>query len=275
MQFINALSLTPEVNYWLANTRHPRILHVFDRACNLLNERREVLSVVTPQIGNGPFNLVLEEEILLSEHLTIESSVFIPGDQLRLGNLIISPADARLWSPSPDWEMLHAKKAKFLNQITSLTVPTYQSSLPPSLRSTFCTSIATVDLLTCLTITQKLAGLGIGLTPAGDDFIMGAIYAGWIVHPFEVAKTLAREIANTAAPLTTSLSAAWLRSAGRGETGILWHHFFDALVSSNPVQVQNAVDGILATGETSGADAFAGCFHTLICWAKMEIRCRS
>jgi hypothetical protein len=56
-QSINTLSLAPNACTGLANTRYPRILHVFDRACNLINERREVLSIVTPQIGNGPFNL--------------------------------------------------------------------------------------------------------------------------------------------------------------------------------------------------------------------------
>jgi hypothetical protein len=100
--------------------------------------------------------------------------------------------------------------------------------------------------------------MGAGITQAGDYFLMGAIYAAWIVHAPEIASVLAQEIANTAAPLTTSLSAAWLRSAGRGEAGSLWHQFFDHLISSEPVQIQNAMDEILAVGETSGADALVG-----------------
>jgi len=59
MQSINALSLAPDVRNWLANSRQPCILHVFDHACNLISERREVLSIVTPQIRNGPFNLIV------------------------------------------------------------------------------------------------------------------------------------------------------------------------------------------------------------------------
>jgi hypothetical protein len=49
------LSLAPAVNTWLKDSRHPRILHIFDSACNLINESREVLSIVTPQIGRGNF----------------------------------------------------------------------------------------------------------------------------------------------------------------------------------------------------------------------------
>ncbi|HXD12473.1 MAG TPA: DUF2877 domain-containing protein, partial [Anaerolineales bacterium] len=109
-----------------------------------------------------------------------------------------------------------------------------------------------------------LAGLGAGLTPAGDDFIMGAIYAAWILHPFEVARGLAEEITDNAAPLTTSLSAAWLRSAGKGEAGILWHEFLDTLIDENTIQIQAAMDKILAVGETSGADALSGFIGTCV-----------
>jgi len=40
MQSINALSLALDAREWLTNSRHPRTLHVFDHACNLINERR-------------------------------------------------------------------------------------------------------------------------------------------------------------------------------------------------------------------------------------------
>jgi hypothetical protein len=94
----------------------------------------------------------------------------------------------------------------------------------------------------------------------------------WIIHPLEIASTLTQEIATIAAPLTTSLSAAWLRSAGRGEAVILWHVFLDALLVSrigNPTYsagILEAIDNILAVGETSGADALAGFFGTIAAW---------
>jgi len=286
MQLINARSLTPDVNDWLANSRHPRILHVFDHACNLINERREVLSIVTPQIGNGPFNLVLEDDILFSEHLNIETPVSIFGNQLNLGGLTIKVENTKLWSPRPDWEMLHAKR----DDITKLLLTNYQKcdldtvsaiastySITTSLQSpvsnlqfsnSLTLSLANADLPSSLTAAQQLAGLGQGFTPAGDDFIMGALYAAWILHPREIAVVLAQEIAETASALTTSLSAAWLRSAGRGEAGSLWHELFDALVVGDEIEIQKTMSNILAVGETSGADAMTGFFGTIICWAE-------
>jgi hypothetical protein len=255
---INVLSLAPSGCDWFESSLQPRILHVFDNVCNLINERKEVLSIVTPQIGNGPFNLVLEEDVLFLKYLDIESSVSFRDDQLTLGELTVNVAKAKLWSPRPDWEGLYTKRQDILNQITSLAIIHYQPSLPTQLLSTFSTSLIAANLTASLICTKQLAGLGMGLTPAGDDFILGALLAAWIIHPLEVANVLAKEITNIAAPLTTSLSAAWLRSAGRGEAGALWHHFFDALVSSDLVQIQNAMDKILEVGETSGADALSG-----------------
>src|SRR5215216_6945929 len=98
MRSINAHSGTQNVRDWLANSRHPRILHVFDHACNLINERREVLSIVTPQIGNGPFNLVVEDNVLFSEHLKLQFLISVFPNQLNLGDLSINTKNAKLWS---------------------------------------------------------------------------------------------------------------------------------------------------------------------------------
>jgi hypothetical protein len=259
-QFIHAISLTPEIKSWLTHTLHPCVLHIFDRACNLINERGHVLSIVTQQIGNGPFNLVLEEDVSFSGHLRVESPISIMDKQLMLGNLTIHTGNAQLWNPCPDWENLHDHRDRIVHQITQLPFTIYQ--LPNSLPS----SLALADLPSSLIAAQKLAGLGVGLTPAGDDFMMGAIYAAWIIHPVEVVSGLSQEIVNIAAPLTTSLSAAWLRASGRGEAGVLWHEFFDALISSQTPRIQETTNNILAVGETSGADALTGFMSVFTSW---------
>jgi hypothetical protein len=140
-----------------------------------------------------------------------------------------------------------------------------------SLISNLSSALANADVPDAKEITSKLAGLGPGLTPSGDDYIMGALYAAWIIHPFTVARVLAHETANTAAPLTTSLSAAWIRSAGKGDAGILWHDFFDALVSTSTPRMQETMKKILAVGETSGADALAGFAGVFASWREQTL----
>jgi hypothetical protein len=261
-QPVQALSLTSAVNNWWANSRHPRILHLFDHACNLINERGEVFSVVTPQIGNGPFNLVIETNDLFSELLSLESPISISPTHLTIGSLSIHTAGAELWEPRPDWQLLHSRKDDITTQL--LKLPVANDPFSHSLVSNLSATLATTDTSTAKTIASQLAGLGNGLTPSGDDFIMGALYAAWIMHPPDIACTLVQKVAETAAPLTTSLSAAWLRSAGRGEAGILWHDFFKVLLSENAVKIQTAMEQILVVGATSGADALSGFIQTFL-----------
>jgi len=273
MQTIKTLSLTLDVNRWLANTRHPRILHIFDRACNLINERKEVLSIVAPQIGNGPFNLVIEDDICFADHFSLESPISISPDQITLGDLTIHTAGTNIWNPCPNWEMLYTKREEIANQVTELPITNY-SSLPQfsnSPVSDLCSSLVTTDISRAKSLAAKFAGLGIGLTPSGDDFIMGALYAAWIIHPHEIASQLALEISEATAPLTTSLSAAWLRSAGKGEAGILWHDLFSSLLLpfSN---IQLPITKLLSIGETSGADALAGFIGTFISYAEVDAK---
>jgi len=276
---IHALSLTSHVRDWLLSSPKPRILHVFDSACNLINEQG-VLSVVTKQIGDGPFNLVVDGDICFSDFLRAESAVSILGSQMIFGDLTINTADAKLWNPVPDWGNLHSMKdiiIRFLRKF-EISSPGLRMAARiadcPSPVADLCSAIVDSDTPSALTCATRLAGLGAGLTPAGDDVLLGSIYAAWILHPANTAKTLAERIVETAAPLTTSLSAAWLRSAGRGEAAILWHELFDALCAgpiTNPnylVAVENAMDRILAVGETSGADALSGFIGTIATYAE-------
>ncbi len=198
--------------------------------------------------------------------------------------------------------MLHARRNDILNQLISLSITNYQAygldtpfaktaqccsttivnpKLPITnyespvsnlqFSNSLISSLANADIPSTLTAAQKLAGLGIGLTPAGDDFILGAVLAAWIIHPSDVASVLAEEITNIAAPLTTSLSAAWLRSSGKGEAGILWHNFFNAL--SLPISnLQSPITNLLSIGHTSGADALAGFIGTFISYAESKTK---
>ena len=270
MQFTKAVSMAPAARHWLADTSQPAILHVFDTACNLINERKEVLSLATQQIGDGPFNLVVGRDVLFSAFLSIRSPITIHPDHMVLGRLVIDTSNAKLWFPHPDWEKLHGRARQIVAQVASLPIDRYRPLLPEAVLTDLLASISTANIPSSVSAAAQLAGLGPGLTPAGDDFIMGAILAAWVLHPVDVAQRIAEEIANIAAPLTTSLSAAWLKSAGRGEAGILWHNLFEALISSNRVLLRETVEELQAVGHTSGADALAGFFGTLIAYAESE-----
>jgi hypothetical protein len=105
---------------------------------------------------------------------------------------------------------------------------------------------------------QTLAGLGGGLTPAGDDFIVGVLLAAWAGLYAPGAHMLAPSLAEAAAARTTTLSAAYLRAAAQGECIAHWHALFAALVQADGAALPAAVSALVSIGHTSGADALAG-----------------
>jgi hypothetical protein len=91
----------------------------------------------------------------------------------------------------------------------------------------------------------SLAGLGPGLTPAGDDLIVGYVAGLQLLHG---RSEQAAALAEAAARRTTSLSATLLRHAARGELPEAAHEYLDRGLEA----------GLLAWGQTSGRMLLAG-----------------
>ena len=108
-----------------------------------------------------------------------------------------------------------------------------------------------------------LAGLGPGLTPAGDDYLVG-LMAGLRLWPAPLENSgLSPEeacpiILEATEGRTTLLSRAFLRSAKQGLFGENWHELLAALAKGDAIGIQRAARRILSSGATSGADALAG-----------------
>jgi len=282
MQSLEALSLSPGVKQWLTNARPARVLHVFGRACNLINEDGELLSIVTPEIGDGPLNLVIRESACFPDFLRAQSPVSVSADGLALGSICIRTTAARLWSPQPSWGQLYRNRRAIASRLSGISVLELLkrsgfalSGLPgrrglfisESVLSDFCLALAGADIFTARRLAARLAGFGVGLTPAGDDFLLGSIYAAQIIHPPERARLLVRAVAGTAAPLTTSLSAAWLRAGARGEAARIWHDLFGALLVGDQTMIQSGTFKLLSVGHTSGADSLLGFARLIACWS--------
>jgi len=113
--------------------------------------------------------------------------------------------------------------------------------------------------------TRRLAGLGPGLTPSGDDALGGFISIMALLSPQLSAdgasrKHIARTIATIARPRTTALSAGLLAHAACGEVAeqlgtLLMTLTLPAEASKT---VLDAADRVLAFGASSGGDTLLG-----------------
>lgn len=104
-------------------------------------------------------------------------------------------------------------------------------------------------------LVPELLGLGPGLTPAGDDVLAGALVALRATAD-PAADTLAAAVEAAPATRTTTLSAALLTHATRGECVPELAGFLDAL--DGRADLTNALARLRAVGGTSGTALAAG-----------------
>jgi len=260
-----------------------RVLAVFDRACDLITPDGDVVALVVPQVGDGPLNIVVNGTPGFFAGVGHGAAVRLAGDRLQVDGLWVDLKRAAVWEPRPDWEALRARRTAIGSCLPLLRALCRRHAPAGSLLGLLTGSLpdeppARITLLAAQKATdalqkgwagdsQKLhegvaglAGLGIGLTPAGDDFLTGAMLWAWLDHP--TPELFCRAVAIVAVPRTTTLSAALLKAAARGECSAAWHALLSALSMGQREgardKIAGAVHEILSRGATSGADSLAG-----------------
>jgi len=228
-----------------------------------------------------------------SDWVKVNHRVRIEGGSMLLGKVVVDVNNAEVWDPKPDWGNVHDHRNWILAKVPELITFLHEQAPPDSLfqiagdlvdgknihlqrlrismdiRNKFNTAAIEPArfLLTGIATQQPslwepglfgLLGLGGGLTPAGDDFILGVIFAMWIMLPFPQAKDIFFSVHQLAEHRTNQLSAAYLQAAVNGEASYPWHSVFEAIISEKPNALYGAVRSILDFGQTSGSDALTG-----------------
>jgi hypothetical protein len=260
-----------------------QVLAVFDRACNLVTQDGDVVTLVIPQVGDGPLNVVVNGTPGFFAGVGHGVPVRLAGDRLQVDGLWVDLEGAAVWEPRPDWETLRARRtaigswmphlrALCLRHASAGSLLALLGGSPPEDTSTHAILSAAQKATMALQEgwagdpqrlhagAAGLAGLGSGLTPSGDDLLAGAMLWAWLDHP--APEMFCRAVARVAAPRTTTLSAALLKATARGECNAAWHALLSALSMGQREGVRDeiaeAVREILSRGATSGADSLAG-----------------
>jgi hypothetical protein len=278
---LTATRTTAAAQAWLAVARPARVLNAFDQACNLVNDQGQVLALVSAARGLTPFGLVVAADRTAPfADVRANDPIAWTPEALRLGALTIDYAAATLWDARPNWPVVRAtltarperfellaalaSSAAPAGSLLELFEPAGTLTLAPALReralagaTALMTGLAAGEMALAEAGVTQLAGLGGGLTPAGDDFVLGvclAAHAG-AFGPAAVAQLPA--LAAALASRTATLSAAYVRAAARGECASYWHAVLAALAGPLPALAE-AVGALVSIGHTSGADGLAG-----------------
>lgn len=239
-----------------------------DRACNFVSSNGLLIALVTTAHGNGPFHIVLPNRLppIPTNNNDLQAQ-WRPGE-LSIGPRQISLQQAAIWQPDlPALENLSTDALSLLREKSSQHPP---SPLHSELTTFYPRAQQGIDALQVgftkgdnakiQTGVMHLAGLGPGLTPAGDDFLVGLLAAlvAYRLQIHEALPTLCPLIVQSATAQTTQLSARWLACAGQGHFGEAWHHLITALNRNGSAAITTAAHRLLTTGATSGVDAMSG-----------------
>lgn len=282
------ISIAPRAMLWLAGTKRGRVIHLFPKVVNLINQEDQVLSVVVPAVGNGPFTMVVDADQISGVH-GLDDRVVVSSGQLTVGMLEVFINTAAVWDPMPGWGAINTS---FLPELIKLIETRLKSRarsggiadvfyLDPSGKQKgypylermesssrlLLKAVLHKDEIEIKTSTRRLAGLGVGLTPSGDDFLIGVMYALRLIKSEEEAEGLSDAIRRIGSGRTTRLSGAWFEAASSGEAGERWHQLVRALKVGDRRKIDQAIRAILEVGETSGADALTG----FVQYLKMEM----
>jgi len=273
-----------------------RVCAAFERACYLELAGCGLVELVLPGVGDGPLNVVVDADLGVFAGVRPGMPVHLAGKRLWVGALEVDLEGARIWEPRPGWETLRAYLVGIANRsplvltlalacapegslLLLLAAPGAQPPNDPVRGAYLARAREAAECLrsgwgngwesdrwrgTCreesLDRLQagagQLAGLGGGLTPAGDDFLTGMMLWAWLAHP--APNDYCAALLGASMTRTTRLSAAMLQTAARGECSTVWHDMLAALAGGSDADLALAVQSIVARGHTSGADALAG-----------------
>lgn len=293
---VRACRISSSAKHWIESQAHARVLHVFPKACNLINDEGEVLSVVASEIGAGPFSIVLRPDTNVvtgfegfTNWVDASSPIQTETHTIILDDLQVDTREAEVWDPAPNWSSIRSSRDRWRGFLPTLQKKMAAGAPPESFYGIvddilsgdsqdlnedttidfvqnhargparkLCEGILTESKAKIREGAMGLAGLGGGLTPAGDDFIMGALLGLGSIVLSETSSRIAETILSIAIPRTNSLSAAWLQAAAKGETHETWRSFFEAIDEGSREKMEAAAIKILDIGHSSGADAMAG-----------------
>jgi hypothetical protein len=124
------------------------------------------------------------------------------------------------------------------------------------------TALTAGDVATAVDATVGLIGLGVGLTPSGDDYLVGLL-AGLEASGNPARNVLAAAIATQAPGRTTTIGVSMLVHATRGAFAERLHDVLVAIASGRQDALSTLVGRAVAYGATSGSDTLVGMLAAL------------
>ena len=295
-----AKSIASDLNDTLTSKTVDGIVHsVFDHACNIQLEENNLVTLISPKLPNCPSAIKLdiaEDQKLCSIGFKTGMKSVINKDEIEIPGICISIklSGAKVWDSSPLFlrsniseEMLN----KNIEKIRDLTLKcgeiegvasildgnkvdnNYKNFIINPVKR-LAKGISNFDYKEITEASKRLIGLGPGLTPAADDFLLGILaslyYMGYYFgNHLENLKKIAGFIIYDLPGRTTFISEIMLRNGMKARFSEPIRDLMLAVIHNTAVQ--DKCLNLLNIGGTSGSDCAAGIVFGGVLMTKVKI----
>jgi len=283
------------------------VIHsVFHHACNVSLEPDALFTLVASEKGNNPQGIRLgtPPEFTFLNHLQVQQPVTCRGGIVRISgtDLSVDLRTARSWHIDLKGLRvdLHQRDTAHAWAVAWLELEKYRhgkrifpmlSAIPPArhtpvtlpgvealVKRVFQTVPALIEathnfqIEGAITAIRPLIGLGPGLTPSGDDFIVGYLAGLWSTAGNDSSRLSFMSSVGTwlsqAASGTNAISSTYIRSAVNGNVSEPIATLAQRVAQVNSMDsVREATRTALQVGNTSGADGVLGLLLGCLAWA--------
>jgi len=283
------------------------VIHsIFHHACNVSLESKALLTLVSSEQGNlsQGIRLGTPPKFTFLDQLRVGQPVACRGGILRISGseLSVDLRTARLWhidlkgmrvdlrqcDTAQAWavawlELENYRRGNGISaMIAVLPVPRQNPVTSPEIMALVERAVHTVSALIevtrtlqvdgAITAIRPLIGLGPGLTPSGDDFIVGYLAGLWCTAGSESSRvrflsSLGAWLSQAAAG-TNAISRTYIQSAINGNVSEPMATLAQRVGHpKNMDRVREAARTALQVGNTSGADGVLGLLLGCLAWA--------
>jgi hypothetical protein len=278
---------------------------VFRQACNLWLEPGKLLTLLPCQKGNVPHGIRLDasSHSVFLHALRVGQPVACRGGILRIDGTDFSvdmrpahpwhidlqgfhidlcrPTHAQSWAVAWSELKLHHYKSGMSENLGACFLSEGRPATPAVSEILLQQSAHTIPSLleaTCrlrlreaMLSVRALVGLGYGLTPSGDDFLVGYMAGLWCTaggtpSRMRFLTALGSELSD-ASRNTNEISCAYLRSAANGHVSEPIAKLAQRLNQANNMSsIRAATQAALQVGHTSGSDGVLGLLLGCLAW---------
>lgn len=251
-----------------------RVHSVFDRVVNVMDVRGELFTLACRDVDDAPDTIVVDTHRFRGAGLAPGDAVQPSACGITLAHrLEIRLDNARPWVAAlpafpPDDAVLRANLETLRRQVAARAfgggmpasaLPSCMPALLARRTAMMKTALAAGDLAAAARHGAALLGLGPGLTPSGDDYLVGLFAVLHMPHsPCAALASVCGAVLGDVQERTHPISGAALKAAARGRVRASLVALLHALVHCPPRRTAAALRRVLAIGSSSGADMAAG-----------------